>query len=556
VEPGRATSGRPSRILAGLAVAVVCALALRQGLATTSGLHWPYDEDLYRDIAQARTMADGAWLADPFYLGESIWYNPLGPALVAIVSKLTALPVNEASVRIGPWLGLLAPLAFALFAATLLGRRGALAALVIFVFVTPGRLPGLLCATYSPWPFGAQLAQAPFFLGLAALVKAQARPQLRRFVLAGGLLGLTFLAHTAPALVLGAVAATVVAWGPLAGARRRQRFGWLAALLATAVVVASPFLWSIVVRYRLRVVNREPGGYVWTGMGLDSLSGGLALGLGRPVLAAIVLLGLVAIAAAIVRRPSRFGGPGGRLVVLSWLGWNALLLAYSLARPAWERRGLGVPPLVPAFHFWALLGAAVSLLAAFGAVWLGERLAAAAPIRPEHRARVAELAAPTMAFAAALVCYPAWLVRDDFVEARRLAEFHGSWEDRNATHLWVRAHTAPGDVFLAEHDPGLRVVATAGRKLVAMDSGFSNPFVPWQPRAEAAARMLSSLHPGGHDVFHPLAVAYHVSYVLVERERAETPFPDAPFLTLVFKKGNFAVYRTGCWPERSDGPGR
>ena len=46
-------------------------------MATVGGLTWPYDGDHFRDIAQAQTALDGHPLADPFYLGEWVWYNPL-----------------------------------------------------------------------------------------------------------------------------------------------------------------------------------------------------------------------------------------------------------------------------------------------------------------------------------------------------------------------------------------------------------------------------------------------------------------------------------------------
>jgi hypothetical protein len=525
-----------------LAVLAICAVALGHGLRTTRGLSWPFDEDLYRDIAQARTMADGGWLADPFYRGESLWYNPLGPALIAVTARLADISANDASVRLGPWLGLAAPLGFAALAAAVIGRSGAVAALLLFVFVTPGRLPALECATYSPWPFPAQVAQAPFYVGLLALVAAWARPALGRFVVVGALLGLAFLGHTAPALVLGAIAATLVLQ---AEGTKFRRAGWLAAMLATAVLVASPFLWSILGRYRLRVVNPEPGAFVWPGTGIENLGGILAGALARPALLGLVLTGLFALAA---RQGREIRAPA-RILIGAWILWGMSFLAYTLAQPALQARGWKVPPLVPVFHFWMLLGALASLLAGLGLTCLGERAASLVTVTPERRSRAAAATTVAIGLGFALLSYPSWRTRDDFVEARRLAEFHGGWLDRIATHRWVRAHTHADDVFLAEQDPGLRVVATAGRKLVAVESDFSNPFVPWQPRAEAAARMLAALHPGGHEVFHPLAVEYRVSYVLVQRESSAQLFPEAPFLIRVFQKGDFAVYRPGCWTE-------
>jgi hypothetical protein len=543
--------GPGSGLWAALLILVVCAVAVGHGLRTTSGLSWPFDEDLYRDIAQARTMADGAWLADPFYRGESIWYNPLTPALIAVTSKLGGVAANEASLRLGPWLGLVAPLGFTLLVASLIGRWGAVAALVMFVFVTPGGLHPLLCATYSPWPFAAQVAQGPFYLGLAALAAALTRSRLRWFLLVGALLGLTFLAHTASALLLGAVASSLLLLGREAGTRTR-RAAWLGAVLALASAVASPFLWSILGRYHLRVVNPEPGAYVWPGTGLDSLGGILRGALDRPALIGLVLAGVIAL---LVPGGASARSPAARRVIGAWAFWGVILLSYVFAQPALRSLGLPAPPLVPAFHFWALLGGLVSLVAGLGALWLGTGLASLLTPRPERRSALVALVTVFLALGLAVASYPSWRTRDDFVATRRVAEFH-SRMDRIRAHEWIRRHTSVDDVFLAEHDAGLRVVATAGRRLVALDAGFSSPFVPWPPRAAAAARMLASLRPGGHEAFHPLAVEYHVSYVVLQRPSAEEPFPEAPFVGRVFQRGNVAVYRTGCWPENDAPDGR
>ena len=41
-------------------------------MRATRDLEWPADPDLYRDIAQAQTIADGSLLSDPFYRGEAV----------------------------------------------------------------------------------------------------------------------------------------------------------------------------------------------------------------------------------------------------------------------------------------------------------------------------------------------------------------------------------------------------------------------------------------------------------------------------------------------------
>lgn len=537
------------RALAAAVLLLALAVALGQGLRVTRGLLWPPDEDLFRDLAQARTMADGGWLADPFSRGERTWYNPLAPGLVALFSRLTGRETNEAMLVLGPWLGLLGPLAFAALAWSLAGPRAAAAATLLLLFVVPGRAPALLCATYSPWPFAAQVALGPFLLGLLAALSAARRPSPARFALAGALLGATFLAHTAPALLLGAVLAGLALLPPpvpgSAAPRGVVRLTRLGVALAVALAASSPFVWSIAIRYRLRVLNPAPGSWTWPGTGLAD-AGPALLGLaGRPVLVGLVLLGL---AVALRPRPGALPGAAldapARRLLLAWLGFDLALAAYAYGQPALAP--LGAPPLVPAFHFWLHLGAPASVLGGLGLVAAADLAARRAA--PPARARLAWGLTLVAALALAAAAFPGWLSRDDFGEARRKAEYYGSRADRLAAHRWVRTHTGPDDVFLAEHDAGLRVVATAGRKLVCLDEHFSNPFVPWEGRARHAAVMLRHLDAVGHDVFHRLAVTERVSYVLVERE-AGRPFPEAPFLVRLFEQGDVAIYRAGCYPE-------
>jgi hypothetical protein len=40
---------------------------------TTSGLRWPLDIDLYRDIVQAESVRNGHLFADANYAGETAW---------------------------------------------------------------------------------------------------------------------------------------------------------------------------------------------------------------------------------------------------------------------------------------------------------------------------------------------------------------------------------------------------------------------------------------------------------------------------------------------------
>jgi hypothetical protein len=106
------------------------------------------------------------------------------------------------------------------------------------------------------------VGQAIFYLALIATAAAWNREgSPLTFAAAGIAAGALFLTHTAPALLLGIAMAVEV------DRRLRQpnRGGWVAGCavcLAAAVIVASPFLASIVGHYRLHILNPAPLAFV------------------------------------------------------------------------------------------------------------------------------------------------------------------------------------------------------------------------------------------------------------------------------------------------------
>jgi hypothetical protein len=187
-----------------LAVLLACLVAFWHGWRATRDLAWPPDFDLYRDISIAQTMLDGGGMADPAYPGERLWYNPLVPGVVAGISWLSGWPAPVVYARVGPYLNLLAPLCFYLMVAYLFkDRLIALTSTLAFLFVTCQYPASRACATYSPWLFTANFTQAGFFLTLALYERGLRDGRRRGFLLVGLMLGLTFLGHTAPALILG-----------------------------------------------------------------------------------------------------------------------------------------------------------------------------------------------------------------------------------------------------------------------------------------------------------------------------------------------------------------
>ncbi len=450
-----------------LGAALLIALALSVALATVEGLAWPYDGDHFRDIAQAQTARDGHPLADPYYAGEWVWYNPLVPWLLATLSWLTGLGPGLLHVHAGPWLNLLGPLTLWLLCVRVAGHETAFLAVALLLFVNCRTEPSLTCATYSPWLFVATFAQGLFYLGILALRRAARLGTAGAAALAGATAGLTFLAHTGPALVLGGVALLVL----------RPRHVAIAG--SVALLVASPFAWSILVHYRLHVVNPVPLAWSWPPLTLS--------GFPATLLAHAPLLAAGAAGLAIVRDR----------VVRGWVVVASALLALALLRDAVP----SMPPLVPTFHFWRYAMAAATLLAAASGGWLLVR--APQPLRLGVLAAVVGCAAWWA---------PRYRSRFDFVYGRSVAAARSP--DLLAAGAFLHKSTPDTAVVLGSRGLSLEVIGPAGRKVVGVTANWSNPYVDATARIAARDAMLADITAGRVEPFNTLARAYGVTHAV------------------------------------------
>src|SRR4051812_3998909 len=76
-----------------LLLCAMLSIVIFQGRRVAAGIEVPVGQDAFRDAAQAQTIADGGWQSDQFFLGERLWYNPLTPALVAAMHKVSGAPI-------------------------------------------------------------------------------------------------------------------------------------------------------------------------------------------------------------------------------------------------------------------------------------------------------------------------------------------------------------------------------------------------------------------------------------------------------------------------------
>jgi hypothetical protein len=523
----------------GLPALAIAVPLLAMGIATTRDLRWPSDPDLYRDIAQAQTIADGALFADPHYRDEKAWHNPLLPAIVALSARVSGWPVHVAYVRLGSYVNVLAPIAFYIWVWRLSGVAGATAATVGFVFYKETWAPNWVTAAYSPWLFSMTASQPFLYASLAAFHAAIARGGRRLYGLVGLLAGLTFLAAAPPALMVAGVAVAVVlavavrAWWTGRGPTP-ARGADIVLMAAVAAAVAAPFLYTIVGHYQLQVRNAIPT--LWEWGGLEKLD---PQGPWRwPRIAAVC--GLVALLARARRRLEA-------MLAASYLLAAAAFLAH---RPALALLGLPFPKLVPSHYFvfylqagqWMLIGVLVDLLVAWPSRIAARRLPWLAS--PPAAAGLAAV----LAAAAAALALPGYAQRGYFDSARRGAMEEDARVHVNAAFQWMRRHASPDDVFLAPESLVLRAVGPAGRKAILIAQVFSNPYVDWEQRRQAMGGMYDALARRDGRRFGALAHEFRVTYIL--SARAEQAWLDdlletepPPGAVCSFRSGGVKIWR-------------
>lgn len=502
--PGVSPLSRSSRLALDLAALVFVAAAFVHGRQVTADLEWPGDPDMFRDLAVAQSLRDCWCLDDAHYKGELLWYNPLTAGVVAAISAVADVPVHLVQVRGGAALNLLAPIGFYVMAVVAAGRLAALPALAAFLVLSTGRL--FDTSSYSPWLMSPNFAQGVLYLAMAAYLAARERTAAGWWLLAGILSGLTVLGHTAAAVVLAAVIAVDLG-AMLARSDARVRLLSRAALLAaTAVVVASPFLYAVVWHYRGRVLNAVPTVWIDRTMELDRWASFTTAHLARPHMA-IVAIG--AVAAFVTLRD------GGRRRALGI--WAAICLAFLVYGYAWQwqtAQGVAWPRLLPEFHFLRLLDAAEHLMFGIGAAFLVERAARLVPAKGREGLAVA--AVVLVALVAGAAAWPRYRQRHDPFAMRDSSLSMYRDPEQRRLREWLLTSSAPGDAFLADPAVAFSIVAPTGHRVVEVPVFFSNTFVSWSERHAIAGAMWGALTTSNCDGLRELADRVGVTHVIDE----------------------------------------
>jgi hypothetical protein len=530
---------------------LACAVAGTEGIRATRDLQWPPGQDLSRDIAAAESIRNGHPLSDPAYEGEWLWYNPLVPAIVAGTSSVLKAPTHRVYARLGAYANLIAPVGLFVLLAVLFDAWVALFAVVGLLFLVPAGEPAWLCATYSPWLLPVHFVQGLFYFALLAVWQAWRKSTISAACLAGALAGLVLLGHTAPFLILtGAIGIGVLTLtgGLASGEGTRSNIVRLSSLLWFALVasiVSAPYLASILGHYHAHVLNGSPSSWVPPELSAEGLPRYLSDLLTPTLVGFVAAVGLVGLMSRLRQKENQ--------LILTAAASAFLWFVYSCVVVYAGKSGWPLPTIVPSFHFLYYLRAFESVL--FG---LGVAEIVHAAVWALRKAGVEPVS--SIGYTLASIVLLIWVgtriddyrLRSDLGYQRAAALINFKDPDLFGLYQFIRNSTAPSDVFLSADNVGLSVVAVAGRKVVALDRFFSNPFVDWAQRSRDRDQMQALLADGDGPGFMALASRYHVRYAITVGALSKESALTGCCLARLWQSHDWFVYRVNG--DRGQGP--
>lgn len=522
-------------------------LAFIPAVKSTMGLTWGSVIDYHRDQSFVQALMEGHYGQDPTYLGHYLWYPPLITWVEAAAVALTGLPISTVIVQLGPFVNLLAPIAFFIMVWYFLGPARAALSTAVFLFLSIGQEPGYAVATYSARLIPVSFCQAFFYIELILVHRACRSGRIAPWLWAGTGAGITFLAHPAPALIAVLLIATCTAMAVVRAYREhgeaaaRGRLGNAVVAGAAFLVATLPITWYIVGQYGLHTMNRA--GFLFTYYVLSLHELGFFLHYNISVFTFISLAGLWLLA----RRRSLPGiQPEVRQLLLLWMAFSTLLFLYTYVVSAFDLHfGIHLPGIVPSFHFFFYMQGALSVFAGLAVWWSFSRLWSRRD-RTVNSSTLAGKARPVMLLLALTAVaitlhYPSYATRRDL------------WVNHNRDMALL---DDPASVDIAEQadellpwgavvlcdiaHSGWPMLPTA-RHVVATEVTFGNPYVDQHERAEDNKRLLEGMREPLGDT-QRLLDKYSVTNLLVTvDDLGRMPLAERWFPEEVFRNSGYVL---------------
>ncbi|HEK19031.1 MAG: hypothetical protein C0191_06310 [Mucilaginibacter sp.] len=529
-----------------IACIIMLLLAFLQCYKAVHDLHWAFEPDFDRDIGYIRTTLNGHYGTDPNYLGQYMWYNPLLYLSEAAVVQITGLPINIVVARAGMFLNLLGPIFFFIMARKLFDYKIALAALLSFLFLATGNMPGWGGATYSPLQLADCYVQFIFYLNIFLCYKAFSTQKIRWFIVQGIFLGISFLGHAAPTIIIILMMILLQGQKIIIAIRQKELslvktyFLQVFFTVIPFLIFSFPFLYFVLIKYHLHFVNRTilqcaPGIFA-RAKTIELLKLNLTFSLLIAVIGFVVFY-------------KKYDNPLIKKIIFYWFYITLFMYLYEAVLPAANRiLHITLPDTIPALHYFFYLKGVQSVFFGFGFVYLLDVIIdwikdyALKKYSTKFSAALSSNLFVFSVLAYALMYYPIYSNRTDFVIPRQQALAKEKETDKIEVYSFIVKNLPLDHVMLCKHDQSLFPVMATGIKMVSVEVYFSNPYISYEERENDRNDMLSYLSTSGPSSAATLFAKYKVSYVLLPNtdfEKLKTP----PFLSarVIFKNNSFTI---------------
>jgi len=527
----------------GIAI-ILLGWSLSRACSTVAPCQMPREWDVLRDISIAQSLEEGRYPEDTSLAGEISWYNPLTGALLAIVRVFNEQSLMRIAVVSGPYINLLAPTAFYLLTALWFGHGAALAGLCLYLFGKDGASPSTWTCAYSPWLLASAYSAGLLFLTLATFKKALEKKTSGFFIAAGLLLGLTFLGHTAPAVIAGGSMVLLTGMESCRMARQmdgRRGVSHLVFLLFLSLTIAFfaslPYTGPILWRYQFHVLNPGPSRYASQNVELQNLP--------EQIWTIFSMRNLIAL----------FGAAGlcsqwRRLEVRALACWSLTVIVLMVQHYAWQAlrlNGIVIPSIVPGHHAVIHLAAVRTVLFGTGIVFAGKwayRFLAFLALRLKPSCNkclgMEPFCTGALVVLAGLCLYLTnpYSRRVDFLPPAGTAH-HDLYERHVPMYEWIRDTTPPeATVLCPDETLGIKIVLPSGRKLVNPMLLYFNPYVDRGPKTLRQEAILEALDKGDKDALCEEAKVYPILLLLLEEPVEKAP----PFATEIHRAGGSVLF--------------
>ena len=497
-----------------VAFIIMLLIAFIQCYRTTHDLHWSLDGDFYRDMACVQGILEGHFGKDPNYLGEYLWYNPLLVTIEALIVKISGLPMNDVVMQGGTYLNLLGPIAFFIMVSVLFDLKIAIASALSYLFLASGNIPGFDAATYSPWLYPVCFNQFLFYLNVVLCYKAFSTQKYFWFILLGTSIGINFLGHTAPAVLMILILISIQS-GNIFKAVKEQEYQSLKkyvlqgiAAFVPFLIASFPLLYFIVGKYHLQFKNRFPFEYVDTIFSSHNFLDMIKVNISISFIISIV---------GFIWFYKNFHELLIRKIILNWCFIAIIMYVYSSIVASADRHyGIHLPGTVPSFHYFYYLKAVQSVFFGLGFIFLIQT------VYQWIRNKISltkNYLDPAIIFAVLLyaaINLPSYTSRYDFVFFREQILIKEKEQDRiDAYHYIVQNIPSDKVILCEEGGPSLFPVMPTGRKMVSIGISYSNPYVDFFKREGDRNDMILFLKTGQPVSAKNLFDKYKVSFILL-----------------------------------------